>query len=46
MKFKANVTKTGPKAKTVELGVVDHTVPLPDIPAAIMKALTRRSPRA
>ena len=30
----------------VELGVVDHTVPLPDIPAAIMKALTRRSPRA
>jgi two-component system chemotaxis response regulator CheB len=26
----------------VELGVVDHTVPLPDIPAAIMKALARR----
>jgi two-component system, chemotaxis family, protein-glutamate methylesterase/glutaminase len=28
----------------VELGVVDHTVPLPDIPAAIMKAVARRRP--
>ena len=27
----------------VELGVVDQSVPLPDIPAAIMKAIARRS---
>jgi two-component system chemotaxis response regulator CheB len=29
----------------VELGVVDQSVPLPDIPAAIMKAVARAVPR-
>jgi two-component system chemotaxis response regulator CheB len=30
----------------VELGVVDQSVPLPDIPAAIFEAVTRRPPIA